>query len=113
MKKSENMVNTPNYKKIYIDILDKNYPHKISVCQTILNKKMLSTLDIITLNKIIFGEKDRESVTFNQRHRSYCERTIIEVLEYQKEYNLNNTQIALKFKMSRNSLAKWKKKYLV
>lgn len=106
-------MSTPNYKKIYIDILDKNYPQKISTCQTILNKTILSTLDIITLNKIIFGEQDRESVVFNQRHRSYCEKTIMEILEYQKEYNLNNTQIALKFKMSRNSLAKWKKKYIV
>ncbi|GEN70900.1 helix-turn-helix domain-containing protein [Chryseobacterium lathyri] len=107
------MINTPNYKKIYIDILDQKYPQKISICQRILNKKKLSTLDIIALNKIIFGEQDRESMTFNQRHRSYCEKTIIEILDYQKEYNLNNTQIALHFKMSRNSLTKWKKKYLV
>jgi len=107
------MINTPNYKKIYIDILDQKYPQKISTCQRILNKQKLSTLDIIALNKIIFGEQDRESVTFNQRHRSYCEKTIIEILDYQKKYNLNNTQIALHFKMSRNSLTKWKKKYLV
>ncbi|WP_223559670.1 helix-turn-helix domain-containing protein [Chryseobacterium lathyri] len=107
------MINTPNYKKIYIDILDQKYPQKISICQRILNKKKLSTLDIIALNKIIFGEQDRESMTFNQRHRSYCEKTIIEILDYQKKYNLNNTQIALHFKMSRNSLTKWKKKYLV
>lgn len=107
------MINTPNYKKIYIDILDKKYPQKISICQRILNKKTLSTMDIITLNKIIFGEQDKEAMTFNQRHRAYCEKAIIEILEYQKEYHLNNTQIALKFKMSRNSLAKWKKKYLV
>ncbi|MCS4302869.1 helix-turn-helix domain-containing protein [Chryseobacterium sp. BIGb0232] len=107
------MITTPNYKKIYIDILDKKYPHKVEICQRILEKKILSTLDIITLNKIIFGEQDKESQKFNQRHRSYCEKTIKEILEYQKKNNLNNTQVALEFKMSRNSLAKWKKKYLV
>lgn len=106
------MINTPNYKKIYIDILDQKYPQKITICQRILNKKKLSTLDIIALNKIIFGEQDKESMTFNQRHRSYCEKTIIEILDYQKKYNLNNTQIALKFKISRNSLTKWKKNIL-
>ncbi|UWX62064.1 helix-turn-helix domain-containing protein [Chryseobacterium oranimense] len=107
------MINTPNYKKIYTDILDQKYPQKIPICQRILNKKKLSTLDIIALNKIIFGEQDNESIIFNQRHRSYCEKTIIEILDYQKKYNLNNTQIALHFKMSRNSVATWKRKYLV
>ncbi len=29
------MINIPNYKKIYIDILDKKYPQKISICQRI------------------------------------------------------------------------------
>ncbi|WP_431609425.1 hypothetical protein [Chryseobacterium sp. 'Rf worker isolate 10'] len=58
-----------------------------------INKKILSTLDIITLNKIIFGEQDRESISFNQRHRTYCEKTIIEILEYQKEYHLNSLNI--------------------
>lgn len=41
------MINTPNYKKIYFDILDQKYPQKITICQRILNKKKLSTLDII------------------------------------------------------------------
>ncbi len=103
------MINTPNYKKIYIDILNQKYPQKIPICQRILNKKKLSTLDIIALNKIISDEQDNESSIFNQRHRSYCEKTILEILNYQKKYNLNNTQIALHFKISRNSVAKWKK----
>lgn len=107
------MEDTPDYKKIYNDILHKKYPHKISICQGILSKKILSTLDIITLNKIIFGEQDKEAAIFDQRHRSYCDETIKEILEYQKEYHLNNTQIALKFKLSRNSVAKWRKKYLL
>lgn len=107
------MITTPNYKKIYIDILDKKYPHKVEICQKILEKKILSALDIITLNKIIFGEQDKETQILNQRHRSYCENTIKEILEYQKKHNLNNTQLALEFKLSRNSVSKWKKKYLV
>jgi hypothetical protein len=109
----KNMNDAPDYKKIYTDILDRKYPDKISVCQVILNKKMLSTLDIITLNKIIFGEQDKEAVIFNQKLSSYCEQTVKEIIDYQKEYKLNNTQVAIKFKLSRNSIAKWKKKYQV
>lgn len=102
----------PNYKKIYTDIINKKHPDKLSVCQIILNKKKLSTLDIITLNTMIFGEQDKETMVFNQRHRSYCEDTIREIIDYQKKNNLNNTQVALKLKLSRNSIAKWKKIYL-
>lgn len=102
----------PNYKKIYTDILNKKHPDKISVCQSILNKKKLSTSDIILLNTMIFGVQDKETMVFNQRHRSYCEDTIREIIDYQKKNNLNNTQVALQLKLSRNSIAKWKKIYL-
>lgn len=107
------MENAPNYKKIYTDILDKKHPSKISVCQRILSKKKLLTSDIIALNTIIFGHQDKETMVFNQRHRSYCEDTIKEILLYQKKHNLNNTQIALQLKLSRNTIAKWKKTYLI
>ncbi|MDV7695543.1 helix-turn-helix domain-containing protein [Chryseobacterium soli] len=111
-KMKPNMKETPDFKRIYTDLLDKKFPDKKSKCQKILSKTTLSTLDIIRLNENIFGQKDKETLVFNQQHRSYCEQSIIEILEYQKKNNYNNTQIALKFKLSRNSVAKWKKKYL-
>ncbi|WP_228442253.1 helix-turn-helix domain-containing protein [Chryseobacterium nematophagum] len=102
-----------NYKRIFSDILDKKYPDKKDKCLGILDKNNLSALDIIELNKRIFGPLDTETDQFNQRHRSYTEFSIFQILDYQKENKLNNSQLARHFKLSRHTVAKWKKKYLV
>lgn len=102
--------NLPNYKCIYNDIL-KMYPEKENKCRFILNKTTISSLDIITLNNIIFENKDVETEIFNQKHKSYDENTIKEILEYQKKYKLNNSQLALHYKLSRNTVRVWKKNY--
>lgn len=102
---------TPNYKKIYKDLIDKNHPHKKEDCKNILQKSDLSMLDVINLNNIIFGIKDKETLIFNQMHRSYDKNTIIEILDYQQKNNLNNTQLANHFKLSRNTVTKWKKHF--
>lgn len=46
---------TPDYKKIYTDIIDLKYPHKKELCKTWLNKKSLSVLE---LNRFVFGLSD-------------------------------------------------------
>lgn len=94
----------PNYKLIYEDMINKKFPHMKKICQTILDKNELSYLDVIKLNNIIFGNKKK----FNQRLRSYNKVTILEILKYQKENNLNNTELARHFNLSRNSVSKWK-----
>ncbi|TDX86937.1 helix-turn-helix domain-containing protein [Epilithonimonas xixisoli] len=99
----------PNYKKIYSDILNRDFPHKIEKCKTLLQKKKLSSLDILELNWKIFGTSDKETETFNQKHRSYDKATIKHILNYQRKHQLNNSQLAFHFKLSRNSVAKWKK----
>jgi hypothetical protein len=99
----------PNYKKIYSDIVSIKYPEKYEVCNSILEKKVLSVLDIIKLNHIIFAFEDQKTAKFNQKQRSYDESTILEILEYQKRKGYNNTEMADEFKMSRNSIAKWRK----
>ncbi|MCT2406257.1 helix-turn-helix domain-containing protein [Chryseobacterium antibioticum] len=99
----------PNYKLIYQDIISKKYPRKKSQCNTILEKEELSILDVLKLNNLIFGSINKEAQVFNQRLRSYNKTTILEILEYQKINKLNNTQIAIQFKLSRNSVSKWKK----
>lgn len=98
-----------NYKKIYSDILKKKCPEKIPNCYQLLKKERLSFLDVIELNRIIFDKFDREMEISNQKHRFYDKFSILEILEYQKKNNLNNTQLANHFKLSRNSIAKWKK----
>lgn len=100
---------TPDYHRIYNDIIDKKYPEKKEACKALLNKKELSVLDIIELNNKIFGLPDRATETFNQKHRSYDTSAILKILDYQKTYKLNNSELAQHFKLSRNTVTKWKK----
>ncbi|WP_106916579.1 transposase [Chryseobacterium aurantiacum] len=100
----------PDYKRIYNDLIDRKYPEKKMEVKSMLEKKTLSTLDIIKLNQRIFGEK--EDCILNQKHRSYDKRAILEILDYQRINKLNNKQVALKFNMSRNTIGKWKKIFL-
>jgi hypothetical protein len=99
---------TPDYKRIFRDIIKIKYPHKEKECKNLLSKKELSTLDVIELNQKIFKTKDKETYTFNQAHRSYNSKSILDILEYQRKNNLNNSQLALHFNLSRNTISKWK-----
>lgn len=101
-----------NYKQIYSDILDKKFPEKSLECYSILNKRNLSAIDIIELNKKIF-ESNKETEHINQKYRSYNKSDILKILDYQKKHKFNNSQLALHFKLSRNSVAKWKKMFLL
>ncbi|KMQ60821.1 transposase [Chryseobacterium sp. BLS98] len=111
--KTQNNVIKPNYKKIYTDLILKKFPEKMSVCLSILEKDNFCLLDIFTVNKLIFDIPGKETSVFNQKLRSYDEETIEKILTYQMKYRLNNTQVANHFKLSRNSIAKWKKIYQV
>lgn len=103
----------PNYKNIYTDILLKKFPHKQQACLSILNKTDLSDLDVIELNKMIFGKKSQETERQNQKYRSYNKTTILEILDYKIKNNLNDSQLASHFKLSRNTVSKWKKMFAV
>ena len=103
--------NTPNYKQIYTDIINKKHPQKKMECQNILEKQIVSTIDIIELNRKIFGT-ERETEQFNHKHRSYSKTDIFRILDYQKKYNLNNSQLSSHFKLSRNTVAKWRKMFM-
>ncbi|WP_343608954.1 helix-turn-helix domain-containing protein [Chryseobacterium oranimense] len=103
---------SPNYKLIYRDIINKKYPNKISICQKILSKEKLSVLDIIRLNDIIFDNSQIQNSSKNQKLRSYDRETILKILDFQKMHNLNNLQTASHFKLSRNTIRKWKMIYL-
>ncbi|MCT3897602.1 helix-turn-helix domain-containing protein [Elizabethkingia anophelis] len=107
-------ISTPDYKRIYKDIIDIKYPDKKTECEFLLNKPNLSVLDVIELNIRIFGiVPNRSTEIFNQKLRSYRRADILKILDYQKEHRLNNSQLAKHFKVSRNTLAKWKKLFLV
>lgn len=100
---------TPNYKKIFTDIIRMKFPHKEKECKNLLSKKEILALDVIKLNQKIFGNQDKETAAFNQSHRSYSKKAIIEILEYQRKKDLSNSQLALQLKMSRSTISKWKR----
>ncbi|WP_300674732.1 helix-turn-helix domain-containing protein [Soonwooa sp.] len=107
----QNNNHSPNYNKIYSDLIQHKFPERISEFSSIFNgKQRLSTFDVITLNQKLFGKIDDDT---NQKLRSYSKNDIIEILNYQKKNNMNNSEMANYFKISRNSIAKWKKLFLV
>ncbi|RXM65585.1 helix-turn-helix domain-containing protein [Chryseobacterium sp. CH1] len=97
-------IQAPDYKRIYSDIVKKKLPHKEENCRNILSKDKLEILDVINLNKILFGTQ-----SCNQKYKAYDERAIKEILAYQKEHKLNNKELAKVFSLSRNTVARWKK----
>lgn len=99
----------PNYKKIYTDLIKKWYPDRMDECENFLKKERLEVLDVIALNEILF-KQTKEINEINQKYRSYDEDTIKQILNYQVKQGLNNTQLANHFKISRNTIASWKKK---
>ena len=102
----------PDYKRIFKDIIDKKFPEKLDKCRHFFEKTELSVLDVITLNAMIFEDNKKESAKKNQKYRSYDKATILEILEYQKEHKLNNSQLATQFRLSRNTVAKWRNVFL-
>lgn len=109
MKNIEN----PNYKSIYRDIIRKKYPEKEEKCNFILKKtEELTSIEIIKLNELIFETQDKETDVFNQKHKSYDQQTIMEILEFQKKNKYNNVQLSNHFRLSRNTITKWKKLFL-
>ncbi|WP_223558358.1 helix-turn-helix domain-containing protein [Chryseobacterium lathyri] len=108
----ENKLNTPDYKQIFIDIIEQKFPDKNDEYVSILNKEKFSVMEIIEINKMIFGTNE-QNLTFNQKQRSYSKSDILKILDFQKKNRLNNTKLAMHFKLSRNTVAKWKKTFLV
>ncbi|GEN75635.1 helix-turn-helix domain-containing protein [Chryseobacterium hagamense] len=104
------MKNVPNYKKIYSDMISMKYPEKALFCQKLLKKNSINIMDVISLNSII-NENNSDLFSTNQRLKSYDQPTILKMLDYQKKHALNNIQLAKHFKISRNSVTKWKKMF--
>ncbi len=102
-------INRPNYRVIYQDMLQKQYPDKMNECKELLKKEHLDTADILELNRRIFPHIYNSKEKCSQKHRAYNEADILRVLNYQKKNKLNNSQLANHFKMSRNTITKWKK----
>lgn len=99
----------PDYKQIYTDILEEKFPEKLTDTALILKLDTLhSAFDILKFNQLIFGEPEYTVGFNNQRLRSYDEASILKILRYQKQNELTNLQLGRQFKISRNTIAKWK-----
>lgn len=100
----------PDYKQIYTDILNEKYPGKIED-EGISHKidHIKNVMDVINLNTLIFGSKNRERENENQQLRAYDKNSILEILEFQRKNKINNSQLSIQFKISRNTITKWKK----
>ncbi|THV59378.1 helix-turn-helix domain-containing protein [Chryseobacterium candidae] len=98
----------PNYKKIYTDMILMKYPHKMDQCHAILEKNIINSLDVVLLNNILVGVAHNQ-IRLNTNLRSYDKDTVLYILEYQIEHNLNNRQLAAQFNLSRNTVTKWKR----
>ncbi|WP_312553773.1 helix-turn-helix domain-containing protein [Empedobacter brevis] len=94
-----------NYYQIYMDLITKKYPEKKEEILPLLKDKKLSALDVIKINKRLFGSSNN----MNGKYRSYIESDIVKILDYQIKNKLNNTQLAKHFNLSRNTVSKWKK----
>jgi len=105
------MKKKPNYKRIYLDIIKFKYPDKAADCEGILRKKELTNLDVITINNIIFsdGLKEQADGKVRKIFKAYDRNDIFYILDYQKKNNLNNIQISEHFKISRNTITRWKR----
>jgi len=89
------------------------FPHKKEICTPILKKTYLTEFDVLELNKIIFGDSlSKNKLSNNTRYRSYDTSTILKILDYQKANNLSNVRVAKHFGLSRNTIAKWKKRFI-
>jgi len=101
----------PNYQRIFEDIIIKRCPKRKEEFNHYLTKKQFSIMDVITLNAKIFKLNDKETLDFNQKHKSYDQETILQILTYQNKEKLNNIQLANHFNLSRNTVSKWKRLY--
>lgn len=97
---------TPNYQKIYEDMLRSKGLEEIREIPCF--KKCN---DIIKFNNLISDKKDKALVITNQRSKAYDEESILEILNYQKKHGFNDSELSRVFKLSRNTIYKWKKVY--
>ena len=101
----------PNYNKIYEDLILRKFPEKAETLIPEVKNKVFTVLEVIRFNEKLFGKPDKDIIHENQKHRSYNISTIFEILDFQKKNGLNNSQLAIHYRLSRNTITKWKKKY--
>jgi response regulator of citrate/malate metabolism len=101
----------PNYTKIYQDMLKAKDPEKLKdpKIQRLI-KNLKTTEDVLNFNDLVF-KQSRESSQNNQKLKTYDKKTMLKLLEYQQKHNLSTNYMSKKYKISRTTIAKWKKTF--
>lgn len=102
-------MNPPDYNRIYLDLINRKFPDRKKELIPMLDKEIKNSLELISFNNLIFNHQEKDIMAFNQKLRSYDEVSIKKIMEYQKINKLNNQQVANQFRISRNTITKWKK----
>lgn len=108
VEKTSKIIISPNYCKIYKDLIERKFPEKLAELSYMLIKENLNSYEVIKLNEVLFGKKSKKQQHQEQRYRAYDKQTILRILRYQQQKKLNNKELALHFKLSTNTIAKWK-----
>jgi response regulator of citrate/malate metabolism len=99
----------PNYSKIYHDLLQAEHPEKLKDTKVKELLKNLNTSDeVIKFNEKLF-KQSKESQENNQKLRTYDKATMLKILAYQKQHGFSSNYISKQYKISRTTIAKWKK----
>lgn len=93
-----------NYKALYRDIVCDLNIENISLIDSI--NEISNYSDVKAVDESIFDNEYS-----NQEFKSFDEHMIKKILQEQREYSLTNSQIALKYRLSRNTVAKWIKHF--
>jgi len=91
-----------NYRNLYRDIV-----HDLNIEDSLLINRINNInnySDVKTVDEYIFNNKYS-----NQVFKSFDEHMIKKILSEQKKDSISDRQIAFKYKISRNTIAKWKK----
>jgi len=103
----------PDYIRLYKDIIADKCPDQLENFKDLLSKDNLTDLEIIYLNDRIFDSQDQDTKSFNQKLRHYSKDTILKILAHQKKHKLNNKELASYYNLSRNTITKWKKIFIL
>lgn len=105
-----------NYKRLYLDFINGTSfiePQTKRKLVSIINHYSGNFNGVKNLKKLNMLIEKHYVISLNQKHRqslnTYDMDFINYVLSYQKEYNLSNNQISLEFKLSRNTIGKWRR----
>lgn len=109
VEKTSKKVTGPNYTRIYRDLIEKKFPEKLHEYKVMLSKDNLTFFEIVRINDLLFGKRNKEQEIQEQRYKAYDKQTILQIIKYQSQKKLNDQEIAVRFKLSRNTIRGWKK----